>query len=87
MDDLVLVMLVRRSPHWQEEEDQGDQGEREQSTGQSILGRGGDWGEDELRGWGPGEGKREMMAIVGGQEGRREERRVPAGHLCLSSGL
>ena len=40
MDDLVLVLLVRRSPHWQEEEDQGAQGEREQSTGQSILRRG-----------------------------------------------
>ena len=58
MDDLVLVMLVRRRPHWQEREDQGDQGEREQSTGQSILGGGEetrDWGR---AGWGLREGRR-----------------------------
>ena len=34
---LVLVIFVRRSPHWQEDLSQGDQGETRQSTGQSML--------------------------------------------------
>ena len=90
MDDLVLVMLVRRRPHWQEGEDQGDQGEREQSTGQSILGRGEetrDWGR---AGWGLWEG-RKGGGLGKGRRGEggglSEGRKVPAGNLSLSSEL